>query len=380
MDGDAEYYTLSNRLAQQYPGFAPTSSIQGEQPVDLASTSEEDIEREVMQELRRTRPEFGLSPRQINALGLSGPRLNVPDSASLSSRNFVRGEKFDPEGFSLGVAKGASGGGATGARMGPGRSGGGGARAAYGDYPNYPEGRPLFWPESARYGNPPDLPSLLLQQRVIYVSMPFVPSVTELLVAQCYYLDFDDRNRQKPIYVYLNSTGCMNDKGQAIAADNEFYAIWAALGFTRAPLYTGVTWKAQNQAAVLLSAGQKGHRYTFPHAKISTAPPILNRVFGQTVDAQLQSNQLEYATKYYAAILSRATGKPLAQCQKEFLSRKRYFSVKEAYEEGLVDKLVPGYSLNRFTKMRKELFGDQDAFYNQEKPKFRFKREDGPSS
>jgi ATP-dependent protease ClpP protease subunit len=51
---------------------------------------------------------------------------------------------------------------------------------------------------------------------------------------------------------------------------------------------TGVTWKAQNQAAVLLAAGQKGHRYTFPHAKISTAPPIMNRVFGQSVDAQLQ--------------------------------------------------------------------------------------------
>ena len=64
--------------------------------------------------------------------------------------------------------------------------------------------------------------------------------------------------------------------------------MWAALGFTRAPLYTGVTWKAQNQAAVLLAAGAKGHRYSFPHAKISTAPPILNRVFGQTVDAQLQ--------------------------------------------------------------------------------------------
>lgn len=46
----------------------------------------------------------------------------------------------------------------------------------------------------------------------------------------------------------------------SVSADNEFYAIWAALGFTRAPLYTGVTWKAQNQAAVLLSAGSKGHR------------------------------------------------------------------------------------------------------------------------
>lgn len=42
-----------------------------------------------------------------------------------------------------------------------------------------------------------------------------------------------------------------------------------------------------------------------------------------TCAACVQSNQLEYATKYYAAILSRATGKPLAQCQKEYLSRRR---------------------------------------------------------
>lgn len=42
--------------------------------------------------------------------------------------------------------------------------------------------------------------------------LQFLPSVTELVVAQCYYLDFDDRNRSKPIYVYLNSTGCINDK------------------------------------------------------------------------------------------------------------------------------------------------------------------------
>jgi hypothetical protein len=45
-----------------------------------------------------------------------------------------------------------------------------------------------------------------------HVPMQFLPSVTELVVAQCYYLDFDDRNRQRPIYVYLNSTGCINDQ------------------------------------------------------------------------------------------------------------------------------------------------------------------------
>lgn len=366
---------MSNRLAQQYDLFSPGGGQQGPgQPAE----DQEERPGTSFSTRNHTRPEFGLSPKQIQALGLSGQRLQTPDPASLSSRNFMRGDKFDPKDFGYNLTGTTlalgTGGGAANARM-AGRSYRG-ARAALGDYQSYPEGRPIFMPEAERFGNPPDLPSLLLQQRVIYISMPFLPSVTELVVAQCYYLDFDDKNRSKPIYVYLNSTGCLNEKGQAISADNEFYAIWAALGFTRAPLYTGVTWKAQNQAAVLLSAGLKGHRYSFPHAKISTAPPILNRVFGQTVDAQLQSNELEYATNYYAAILARATGKPLSQCKKEYLSRKRYYSVKQAYEEGIIDKLVPGYWLNRFRKMKKDLNGDQEMFLDPEKPKFKFKRED----
>ncbi|KAI8469518.1 MAG: hypothetical protein J3K34DRAFT_278736 [Monoraphidium minutum] len=131
----------------------------------------------------------------------------------------------------------------------------------------------------------------------------------------------------------------------------------------------------QNTAAVLLAASQKGHRYSFPHSKISTAPPVMNGVFGQAVDAQLQANELEYATKYYAAILARATGKDLATCQKEYLNRKRYyFSVKEAYEEGLVDKLIPGYKLNRFRKIAKDTFGEREALYGSDKPKLRFER------
>ncbi|WIA20190.1 hypothetical protein OEZ85_006038 [Tetradesmus obliquus] len=381
-DGDAEYFRLTNQLADQYEWFAP-----GRQQEEQAAAEEQ----------QEDKPLYGLTPQQIAALGLSGPGINTPDPATLSSKHYMRGERFDPSNpaglgfaaraatqsssssYSMPAAAAAAGGpgGAAAATMaGRGRSYSG-ARAAYGDYQSYPEGRPIFLPEAERFGNPPDLPSLLLQQRVIYISMPFLPSVTELVVAQCYYLDFDDKNRTKPIYVYLNSTGCINEQGQAVSADNEFYAIWAALGFTRAPLYTGVTWKAQNQAAVLLAAGQKGHRYTFPHAKISTAPPVMNRVFGQAVDAQLQANELEYATKYYAAILARSTGKDLATCQKEYLSRKRYFSVKQAYEEGLVDKLVPGYKMNRFRKIAKDAMAQQQGFFSSDKPKFRFTRQAG---
>ena len=52
---------------------------------------------------------------------------------------------------------------------------------------------------------PPDLPSFLFKERIVYLGMTLVPSVTELLVAQFLYLQFEDP--QKPIYFYINSTG-----------------------------------------------------------------------------------------------------------------------------------------------------------------------------
>lgn len=377
-DGDADFYKTTSRLNEQYPGWDEQEQGRlGQEGADQGRPRGFSTRGSVL--LANERAEYGLSAKQIRALGLTG--VASPDPMTLSSRNYLRGEKYLPEqfGYTANAVSMASSGPGHGVVRGSRTSRSSqGARAAIGDYQTYPEGRPVFLPEAERYGTPPDLPSLLLQQRVIYISMPFLPSVTELVVAQCYYLDFDDRNRKKPIYVYLNSSGCMNDKGQAISADNEFYAMWSALGFTRAPLYTGVTWKAQNQAAILLAAGQKGHRYTFPHAKISTAPPVLNRVFGQTVDAQLQANELVYATKYYAAIMARATGKPLDVCQEEYLSRKRYFDVPSACEEGIIDKVVPGFFLNRFRKMKKDMFGEKQMIMK-EKPRFRFKRQEDVS-
>eukprot|EP00882_Tetradesmus_deserticola_P031498 GHRQ01035620.1.p3 GENE.GHRQ01035620.1~~GHRQ01035620.1.p3 ORF type:complete len:120 (-),score=56.85 GHRQ01035620.1:648-1007(-) len=57
--------------------------------------------------------------------------------------------------------------------------------------------------------------------------------------------------------------------------------------------------------------------------------------------------------------------------------RKRYFSVKEAYEEGLVDKLVPGYKMNRFRKIAKDAMATQQGYFASDKPKFRFTRKEG---
>ena len=52
---------------------------------------------------------------------------------------------------------------------------------------------------------PPDLPSLLLDSRIVYVGMPLVASVTELVVSELLWLNYNQP--EKPIYIYINSLG-----------------------------------------------------------------------------------------------------------------------------------------------------------------------------
>lgn len=77
-DGDAEYFQVTNRLQQQYELFTPRPEQPEQQDVSQPGPSNV-LEQGATQ---RTRPEFGLSARQIAALGLSGPRLSTPDPVS----------------------------------------------------------------------------------------------------------------------------------------------------------------------------------------------------------------------------------------------------------------------------------------------------------
>jgi len=44
--------------------------------------------------------------------------------------------------------------------------------------------------------------------------MPLVPAVTELIVAELLYLQYRDRN--KPMYLYINSTGTTRADGETV--------------------------------------------------------------------------------------------------------------------------------------------------------------------
>lgn len=125
---------------------------------------------------------------------------------------------------------------------------------------------------------PPDLPSLLLDGRIVYIGMPLVPSVTELVISQLLWLNYADP--EKPVYVYINSTGTQTEDKQAVGFETEAYAILDTLNYIRPDIHTLAVGSAYGNAAMLLASGKKGSRAALPHARIKTNPPRLNRAMG----------------------------------------------------------------------------------------------------
>ena len=78
---------------------------------------------------------------------------------------------------------------------------------------------------------PPDLPSLLLDSRICYLGMPLVPAVTELIIAEMLYLQHKDRT--KPIYLYINSTGTTRADGETVGFETEGTAIYDTMCFVK---------------------------------------------------------------------------------------------------------------------------------------------------
>lgn len=184
---------------------------------------------------------------------------------------------------------------------------------------------------------PPDLPSLLLDGRICYIGMPFVPSVTELVISELLWLNY--AAPEKPVYVYINSTGSQTLQGEAVGFETEATAILDTMAYIRPEIYTLVIGQAFGNAAMILASGKKGHRYALPHSRIMTCPPRMNRSFGNVSNMMIKANELENATQTYVHFMSKFTGRDQDEVRKD-VGRNRYFTPEQAIEYGIIDRVV----------------------------------------
>ncbi|KAG6492823.1 ATP-dependent Clp protease proteolytic subunit-related protein 1, chloroplastic-like [Zingiber officinale] len=184
---------------------------------------------------------------------------------------------------------------------------------------------------------PPDLPSLLLDARIVYLGMPMVPAVTELLVAQFMWLDYDDSS--KPIYLYINSSGTQNVEGETVGSETEAYAIADMIAYVKPKVYTINVGMAYGQAAMLLSLGAKGFRGLQPNSSTKLYLPKVYKSSGAATDMWIKAKELDANTEYLLELLAKGIGKPKEEIKKD-IELPRYFDAQEAIAYGIADKTI----------------------------------------
>ncbi|MDJ0796352.1 MAG: ATP-dependent Clp protease proteolytic subunit [Calothrix sp. MO_167.B12] len=182
---------------------------------------------------------------------------------------------------------------------------------------------------------PPDLPSLLLKERIVYLGMPLVPAVTELIIAELLFLQSDDP--EKPIKIYINSTGTSGYSGEPIGFETEAFAIYDTLRYIKPPVHTICIGTAMGMSAMLLSAGTKGCRASLPHSTIVLHQPK-SYAQGQATDIQIRAQEVLANKRTMLDILSNTTGQDREKIEKD-MDRIFYLSPHQAVEYGLIDRV-----------------------------------------
>ncbi len=201
---------------------------------------------------------------------------------------------------------------------------------------------PIQAAQSPYYGGdgyrtpPPDLPSLLLKERIVYLGMPLVPAVTELIIAELLYLQYEDP--EKPIKIYINSTGTSSYNGDPIGFETEAFAICDTMKYIKPPIHTICLGSAMGMAAMLLSAGTKGCRASLPNATIVLHQPK-SYARGQATDIQIRAKEVLANKTTMVDILSRNTGQTPEKIAKD-MDRIFYITPQEAVTYGLIDRVL----------------------------------------
>src|ERR1700746_1220339 len=109
--------------------------------------------------------------------------------------------------------------------------------------------------QSGRGERASDIYSRLVKERVVFLVGPVTEVTANLIVAQLLFLESE--NPDKDIFFYINSPGGSVSAG---------LAIYDTMQFVKPDVSTLCVGQAASMGALLLAAGGKGKRFSFPHS------------------------------------------------------------------------------------------------------------------
>ena len=171
-----------------------------------------------------------------------------------------------------------------------------------------------------------DVFSRLMQDRIIFLGTDIDPDVANILNAQFLWLD---SMGDEEITMMVNSPGGYCYDGLSIID---------TMNYIQAPVTTQCVGMAASMGAVILSAGEKGHRFALPHSRVMIHQP-LGGAHGQATDILIEAEQIKILKNELCGILAENSGQTLEKVLED-CERDHWMIAAEAKEYGLIDDII----------------------------------------
>jgi ATP-dependent Clp protease, protease subunit len=172
-----------------------------------------------------------------------------------------------------------------------------------------------------------DIYSRLLNERIIFLAGPIDDHMANLVIAQLLYLEHTDN--KKDISLYINSPGGSVTAGLAIID---------TMNFIKSDVSTICVGIAASMGALILSAGEKGKRFTLPNSEVMIHQ-VLGGAEGQASDIAITAKHILRSKDTLNKILAKNTGKKFEEVEKD-ADRDYWMNADEAKKYGIVDQII----------------------------------------
>ena len=174
-----------------------------------------------------------------------------------------------------------------------------------------------------------NLEQSLYKARKIFLWSDVNDESAKAVVTRLLSLDID--NPDEEIVLYINSPGGSVHDGMAI---------YDAMLAIQAPVSTVCMGMAMSMGSFLLSAGEPGRRFAWPHARIMIHQPlIMGTVTGTATDLDIRARETIRLREELNELYAKHTGQDVEKIAKD-TDRDFFMSAEEAKAYGLLDDVI----------------------------------------
>ena len=172
-----------------------------------------------------------------------------------------------------------------------------------------------------------DIFSRLLMDRIVMLGSGINDDVSNSIVAQLLFLQFDDDAAD--IHMYINSPGGSITSGMAI---------YDTMQYINCDVSTYCVGQASSMGAILLAAGADGKRNALPNSRIMIHQPLAG-MEGTATELDIHAREVLKVKQRMNEILLKHTGQTLDKIEAD-TDRDHFMTAEEAQGYGLIDNVL----------------------------------------